>query len=333
MKTKVNPLLFFVAIFILFIRLSSFSAEKWSVREVRAAGPDEERFFSRLVDLEVSKEKVFILDSQESTIAVFSFEGKRLYNIGKYGHGPGEFIHPADMSLGEDEIAVLDSEDFKVLLFSTDGSYKDGFRIGFRGHRLLRLSKDRIMVSRLPRPKEKNTFLLYFFDRQGKLQFQAEKISSTESGAYDYLLFQHWLVKVEEKAVLLKPFGSESAIFLDENGRRTKVLKPAPDYPTLLFRPPLPRIKNIQGLLWSAALSGDNFYFILPGKMDDGDLGPSNQVAVVNFDGQLKAVITFPIAIYKLAVLQNRFFVIDEAAQLRLFDLFKGESPAGDKNI
>jgi len=325
MKTKLNYRLFFVAIFILFVRFFSFAAEKWSVREVRAAGPEEEKFFSRPVDLEIDKERVFILDSQESTIAVFSFEGKRLYNIGKYGRGPGEFIHPADMSLGEEEIAVLDSEDFKVLLFSTAGSYKDGFRVGFRGHRLLRLSKDKFMISRLPRQKENNTFLLYCFDRQGKWQFQAEKVSSTESGAYDYFLFQHWLVKLEEKAVLLKPFGSELAIFLDENGRRTKTLKPTPDYPTLWFKPPLSRVKNIQGLFWSAALSGDNFYFILPGKMEDGDLGPSNRVAVVNFDGQLRGVITFPLTISKLAVLKNRIFVIDEAAQLRLFDLFKSD--------
>ncbi|MCX7974104.1 MAG: 6-bladed beta-propeller [Candidatus Aminicenantes bacterium] len=304
----------------LLIFLWLFSAEKNQLKEVKIKGK-EDIFFSQPIDIETDGSRIYILDSRECSIRVFSFEGQQLAKIGRYGRGPGEFTGSSDLDINGDEIALLDSEGHRVIFYGVDGSYRGEFKLGFRGHRISSLSKDKIIVSYLPRMKEKNVFCLKFFNREGKKLAEAEKVSSSGHGAYDFFLFQHYLIKRGYQLLLVKPFGPQLAIVFDETGKRLGEIKAQRDHPIIQFTPPLSQAKKIQALFWSATIADDKIYLIIPGRMKDGDLGPSPKVAILNSQDKLEGFIQFPLPVYKLTKIGQRFFVIDELAQLRLFDL------------
>ncbi len=298
-----------------------------AVSEIRYPSPAEERMLARPVDLEVEGTRLFVLDSQERKIKVYSLEGKWLYDIGRYGSGPGEFMHPVDMSIHRGEVAVLDSEAYQVKFFSADGSFAGSFQIGFRGYRLLRLNEETVVLSRLPRVKEKNASFLFYFDRKGKRLAEALKVSSTGNSGVDLVQFGHDLRLGGGKVAVVYKFGQEMAVFLDEKAHRVSSLKPAANHPSLSFRVNFPKqgSRDVQALAFTSAFFGEEIYLVCPGKMADGDLGPSGRVAVLSLKGEIHRFIDFPLAVFKLAVSGDRFFVLDEEAQLRVFALAGGQ--------
>jgi len=319
-QSPANILFLFITLFFIFSLL--FSGQKIRLREVKIE-ESEKIFFSKPVDIESSDSRVFILDSQESTVRIFSSTGKFLASLGRYGRGPGEFMGSGDMSVSRDEVALIDREGRRIQFFDHEGSFRGEFKIGFRAHRLLSLSEDKFIVSSLPRVLEKNVFLLHGFNRQGKEIFQAEKVSSSGDGAFDFFLFEHHLLRVDGQPALFKNFGSELAYFLNEIGQRIRVLKIDPALPVLQFQLPLSRSRKVQASFWSVSAWKDQIYLVLPGRMEDGDLGPSSHVAVLNLEGKLERVIDFPVPVYRLTRIDNRFFVIDDSARLRLFELIE----------
>ncbi len=313
--------LIIIPIFIFFNYLSS--TEKYGLKERKIEGPAEEIIFSKPVDIQAEGSKVFILDSQECQVRVFSSEGKWLYNLGRYGQGPGEFIGSSDMDVAGDEIALLDSEGRRVNFYGLDGSPRGEFKIGFKGHRLVILSKDRFLVTYMPQVKEKNAFLIHGFNRQGQKLLATQKISSSGQTAFDFFLFQHFLIKLSGQPVLVKMFNPEMAVFLNENGEPTKAFKADPALPVIEFQPPLPRPRKIQAFFWYVSAYENKIYLVLPGRMEDGDIGPSSRVAVLDAKGKLENFIDFPFPVFRLARVGNHFFVLDEAACLHFFDLIE----------
>lgn len=316
MAKKIS-LFFWIIVFILFGQ--QLQAQKSQLKEDQFKS-QENIFFSQPVDIETDGSKVFVLDSRECVIRVFSYEGQEITRIGRYGHGPGEFINAVDMDVNPQEIALLDSENQRVILYSLQGEYQGEFKIGFRGYRILSLSKDRFLITRLPRFREKNVFLINIVNREGKRLVQTEKVSSSNEIAYDFFLFQHFLIKKESQPLLVKPFGPELAILLNERGERLAEIKPAANQPFCQFIPPLPRARKIKAYFWSVASLDDKIYLVLPGYLEDGDVGPSKKVAVLNSQNQLDCVLEFPWPIYRMTKIGQHFFIIDDTARLRLLD-------------
>lgn len=325
-KRKQEPILekFSLLIIILVVVFNFLSSgQKYRLKEVKIDSPQETIIFSKPVDIESGGSKVFVLDSQECQVRVFSSEGRWLYNLGRYGQGPGEFIGSPDLAVADDEIALLDAEGRRVNLYGLDGSLRGEFKIGFRGRRIVILSKDRFLVTYMPQLKEKNAYFIHGFNRQGKELFKTEKISSSGQAASDFFLFQHYLIKLSGQPVVLKNFSPEIALFLDDKGNRVKAFKADPELPIIEFQPPLPRTRKIQAFFWWVSAYEDKIYLVLPGQMEDGDLGPSPRVAVLNGEGKLENIIQFPVPVFRLTRVANHFFVLDDEATLRLFDLIE----------
>lgn len=313
-------------IFLVFILNFLSSTQKYRLKEIKMNSPEEAIIFSKPVDIESGGSKVFVMDSQECQIRVFSSEGQWLYNLGRYGRGPGEFISSPDLDVTDEEIALIDAEGRRVNLYGLDGSPRGEFKIGFRGHRIAILSKDKFIVTYMPQLKEKNAFLIHGFNRQGKKLFATEKLSSSGQTAFDFFLFQHCLIKIAGQPVVFKNFGPEMAFSLDDYGQRARIFKADPVLPIIKFQPPLPRARKIQAFFWWVSACEDKIYLILPGRMEDGDIGPSSRVAVLNAEGKLENFIDFPVSVFRLTRVANHFFVLDEAANLRLFALIEGEN-------
>lgn len=88
----------------------------------------EEYIFSDVRSIAVSEdEKIFVLDTKECHIKVFSEKGNYLKTIGKKGQGPGEMQIPMSVQITpQKEIMVNDSEKLQLLFFSLEGEFLRG---------------------------------------------------------------------------------------------------------------------------------------------------------------------------------------------------------------
>ncbi|NOY12459.1 MAG: hypothetical protein GXP51_01840 [Deltaproteobacteria bacterium] len=68
--------------------------------------------------------QLYVADTLNHQIAVYSADGKPVRRIGKRGSGPGEFNFPLDLDFGPNgELVVLDSLNSRVQVFAADGSF------------------------------------------------------------------------------------------------------------------------------------------------------------------------------------------------------------------
>jgi len=70
------------------------------------------------------KGHVFVSEyGDNDRITVFDPDGKFLYQIGKFGQGPGEFSRPQSMVIDGDTIYVTDACNHRICVFKTDGTF------------------------------------------------------------------------------------------------------------------------------------------------------------------------------------------------------------------
>jgi sugar lactone lactonase YvrE len=68
--------------------------------------------------------RLYVADTLNHQIAVFSADGKPLARLGQRGPGPGEFNFPIDLDIGPNgELVVLDSLNARVQVLNPDGSF------------------------------------------------------------------------------------------------------------------------------------------------------------------------------------------------------------------
>lgn len=124
-------------------------AELW-----RRGGADDELVFGSIAAIRRDPAgSLYVLDSQNSEIYVFSAEGERLRTVGREGEGPGEFRGPVDMFLGPDNVLnVLQMFPPKIVRIDRDGTPREdfplpeiegGFQQVFRG----KATSDRILLA------------------------------------------------------------------------------------------------------------------------------------------------------------------------------------------
>jgi len=73
---------------------------------------------------DAGKQLLYVADTMNHQIAVYSSTGKLQRRLGKRGPGPGEFNFPLDIDLGPNgELVVLDSLNSRVQVLNPDGSF------------------------------------------------------------------------------------------------------------------------------------------------------------------------------------------------------------------
>jgi len=69
-----------------------------------------------------SKNNLYVLDSMEHNIKMFSESGNFIRAIGKKGQGPGEMLLPSSLELNErNELIVYDGGNRRIIMYSTSG--------------------------------------------------------------------------------------------------------------------------------------------------------------------------------------------------------------------
>lgn len=73
---------------------------------------------------DAKRKELFVADTLNHQIAVFSADGKLLRRIGKRGIGPGEFNFPLDVAIAPNgDLVVLDTLNARVQILRPDGSF------------------------------------------------------------------------------------------------------------------------------------------------------------------------------------------------------------------
>lgn len=80
---------------------------------------------SKISQLNVTDEDIFILDELQSQIMRFSAKGKFKNMVGRKGKGPGEYLHPAYFFINKkkQEIKICDRRQKKIMTFDFDGRF------------------------------------------------------------------------------------------------------------------------------------------------------------------------------------------------------------------
>ena len=95
--------------------------EIWSVS---AFGESDYFFRPSDITVDPALERIYVADSGNHRIAVFDFEGKYIYSIGREGQGPGEFLRPTGICLLPDSgLAVADFGNTRIQIFDRDGEF------------------------------------------------------------------------------------------------------------------------------------------------------------------------------------------------------------------
>lgn len=74
-------------------------------------------------DVEVTDEEIYVSDTGNERVQVFSLDGTFRRAIGGYGSDPGKLIEPVGIEIGPDgRLYVADSTNARISIFSTDGT-------------------------------------------------------------------------------------------------------------------------------------------------------------------------------------------------------------------
>lgn len=82
----------------------------------------EECLMSNVRQIELYKDKIYVLDERESKVYVFSTSGCYLHSIGRKGRGPGEYSILSCFTIMEDSMIIQDQYSHKFVVYDLNGN-------------------------------------------------------------------------------------------------------------------------------------------------------------------------------------------------------------------
>ncbi|MCK7476305.1 MAG: 6-bladed beta-propeller [Candidatus Moduliflexus flocculans] len=87
----------------------------------------DEAVLGRPAALTLAADRIYIADSQDCAIKVFSRDGKFVRAFGRKGRGPGEFSFPSGVAAAGDRVYVADKLNRRIQIFDHEGGLRGGF--------------------------------------------------------------------------------------------------------------------------------------------------------------------------------------------------------------
>ena len=76
----------------------------------------------------INNKHVYVADTHNHRIAIFTLEGQLVRTIGSEGSGPGQFNLPSAVAFSPDgDMYIADNSNHRIQVFTTDGVYKREF--------------------------------------------------------------------------------------------------------------------------------------------------------------------------------------------------------------
>jgi len=304
-----------------------------AVREIQPKTGVEAPFLSRPVSIVCDAESVYVLDSADADIKIYSRDGAFRRTIGRKGQGPGEFRLPNDMDVFDGRLYVADSANRRLQILDAGGKLLGGFGLGMAPWRILALGDDRILVAGLPSGRSRSEKLISCYRRDGTPVWQAVDPLQSGDPVHDALRNQIFIRRSPGSGFrLVRSFDDRVIRTMNADGFRTgEAAVPEADLPFKKITVPTAggQKRMLQGFCWSCAADGGRLYILTPEYTDDHDLGPGKLIAVFDETLKLEVLIELPEKMTKFAVAGNTIYAIDTDSRLRMFQI----GPARTDNV
>lgn len=264
---------------------------------------------------------VYVADAEDCAIKVFSKNGSFVRAIGRKGRGPGEFSFPSGVSVLGGRLTVADKLNHRLQVLDAAGRHVRSLALPFAPDRVLVLAADRWLVTRNASGRNGPEKMLYLIGGRGELV--REELTARATG--DPLLdaFRNMFV------VTPGPRGDFFVVWKSQDrsilhyGRNGALLERIPVDGRYAFQSFSLAVRGtrklIEAFCWECAADHGRFYLLPPEETDDGDLGPGDQLFVLDASGRLEARIDLPCPVVRLAVDGDRIYAVDRRSELRVF--------------
>ncbi len=258
--------------------------KRLAVREVEVKADDAAPFLSRPVAVVCDERSIYVLDSADADIKIYSRAGAYQRTIGRKGQGPGEFRLPNDLDVFGGRLYVADSANRRLQVLDTDGKYMGGFPLGMTPWRILVLSGDRILVAGLPSGRARDEKIVNCFRRDGTPVWRAVDSLRSGDAVHDALRNQIFIRRAPGGGFrVVRSFDDRVVRTMNADGFRTgEAATPESGLPLKKIEVPTSggQKKSVKGFCWSCAADGERLYILSPEYTDDHDLGPGKTIAV-----------------------------------------------------
>jgi len=102
---------------------------------IDAIGKKGEFFRPTGIAINNKEKRLYIVDTKDHDIKVYSLDGKKLFSFGKRGKGESEFNFPTNVAIDRrnGNVVIVDTQNFRVQIFDKDGNFIRKFgKIGDR---------------------------------------------------------------------------------------------------------------------------------------------------------------------------------------------------------
>jgi hypothetical protein len=296
------------------------------VRELALENPGADTlYFARPAAIGHDDENLYILDSIDSEIHVFSKSGAFRYAIGKKGQGPAEFDGPNNFSLYGGKIYVSDAGNRRIQILDIKGKYLGGFKVTSFPMKVLALDENAVVVSHLPAAlpgdaaKEEN--LVRCFTPDGDYVWEAVRSLSNGDPVFDTMQNRHVLKACSGGFYFLRMCNDPWIRRLDRRGNISRTVRVDKKFGWKTLSIPAQKGKKLtlSGLFWDCDVSGDFLYLLVPEFSEGGDLVAGRRLAVLSDDGSLVGWLDLPVRVNKISIDGGRIYVIDTDYRLRIF--------------
>lgn len=322
--------LLYLLIFILFIKvcipaekevLISLKEEKISYNE-----DDENYIFYNPTSLKIDLlGNVYVVDSNNHRIQVFTKEGNFLRTIGRKGQGQSELFNPTDIFIKENNLYISDTGNRRIQVADLKGNFRKTIKLDFRPMYILVNKKEEIYVSKLVdifNPSRE--FLIKIISKKGeKISEFHEAIKTSERVTNELLNFISITMDSKENIIVAHKFLINRVIKYNSRGKYLSEFK-------TLVKAAGPFLKisayDLIGFTqWIKCGIKDRIY-LLSYKFDKNkkDFLMGNEIYQFDSSGRYEATLLLPFNA-KIFAIDKEFniFAIDEEDKLRKCSISK----------
>jgi hypothetical protein len=296
----------------------------FTLREIIRSDADREAgFLARPAAMALDGGCLYVVDSGDCDIKVFSGDGRLLRSIGRKGRGPAEFYFPSGVFVNDDMICVADKLNFRIQILDRDGAYLRSFKVPFAPDGVFDLKDDRILVTHNPLNRSGREKMLHAFDRTGRLVWEGLDSHLTGDRVYDS--FMNMILVSPDSAggfYVVYRCREEPVLHFDAQGRCSRRISLDEGYEVKTLALPFRSgRREIRGTCWTGAFDSGRFYLLAPSYTPERDLGPGKEVFLFDEEGRLDGVAGFPDPLTRILVREGRIYAIDEELELRIFEI------------
>jgi hypothetical protein len=302
------------------------SIKRYVAEDVTSAveRPDE-GCLALAVSLAFDADHIYVADAEDCAVKIFLKNGRFKTAVGRKGRGPGEFSFPSGVSVLGGRLFVADKLNHRIQVLDPWGRYLRSFGVPFAPDRALVLTADRILVTHIPSGRSGPEKLLHVFNGRGDLLW--EDLPARFSGDPVFDAFRNMILvaagsrgdffvvfRCQERSILHYGPGGDLLAPIRADGRYV--------FKTLSLPVRGPR-KTIDGFCWECSFDRERFYLLAPRYTEEKDLGPGDQVFVLDTTGRLEAQVSLPFQVGRMAVDGDRIYAVDLAGGLRVLRIVR----------